>query len=80
MECSWVSDGYAFSLWHVLMGLVAAFWVSRIVAGFVSGAAPIDSLVLAATVAVILVVAALAVIVPVRAALAVDPIRALRSE
>ena len=64
----------------VLMGLVAAFWVSRIVAGFVSGAAPIDSLVLAATVAVILVVAALAVIAPVRAALAVDPIRTLRSE
>ena len=46
----------------VLMGLVAAFWVSRIVAGFVSGAATVDSLVLAATVAVILLVAALAVI------------------
>jgi ABC-type antimicrobial peptide transport system permease subunit len=64
----------------VLMGLVAAFWVSRIVAGFVSGAATIDSLVLAATVAVILLVAALAVIAPARAALAVDPIRTLRSE
>ncbi len=64
----------------VLMGLVAAFWVSRIVAGLVSGARTVDSLVLAATVAVILFVAALAVIAPARAALAVDPIRTLRSE
>jgi putative ABC transport system permease protein len=64
----------------VLIGLVAAFWVSRIVAGFVSGAASVDSLVLAATVAVILLVAALAVIAPARAALAVDPIRTLRSQ
>ena len=44
----------------VLVGLVAAFWVSRIVAGVMSGAAPVDSLVLAATVVVILLVAALA--------------------
>ena len=64
----------------VLVGLVAAFWVSEIVAGFVSGAATVDSLVLAATVAVILLVAALAVIAPARAAVAVDPIRTLRSE
>ena len=64
----------------VLIGLVAAFWVSRIVAGFVSDAATVDSLVLAATVAVILLVAALAVIAPARAAVAVDPIQTLRSE
>jgi putative ABC transport system permease protein len=64
----------------VLIGLVAAFWVSRIVAGFVSGAATVDSLVLTATVAVILLVAALAVIAPARAAVAVDPIQTLRSE
>jgi predicted permease len=64
----------------VLIGLVAAFWVSRIVAGFVSGAATVDSLVLPAAVAVILLVAALAVIAPARAALSVDPIRTLRSE
>ena len=64
----------------VLMGLVAAFWVSRIVARLVSGAATVDSLVLAATVVVTLLVAALAVIAPARAAVAVDPIRTLRSE
>ena len=64
----------------VLTGLVAAFWVSRIVAGFVSGAATVESLVLAATVAVILLVAALAVIAPARAAIAVDPAETLRSE
>jgi predicted permease len=64
----------------VLMGLVAAFWVSRIVAGFVSGAKTGDSLVLAATVVVILLVAGLALIAPARAAVAVDPIRTLRSE
>jgi predicted permease len=64
----------------VLMGLVAAFWVSRIVAGFVSRAQTGDSLVLAATVVVMLVVSALAVIAPARAAVAVDPIRTLRSE
>ena len=64
----------------VLIGMLAAFWVSRIVAGFVSGATTVDSLVLAATVAVILVVAAVAVIAPARAALAVDPIRTLRNE
>jgi putative ABC transport system permease protein len=64
----------------VLMGLVAAFWVSRIVAAFVSADRTVDSLVLAATVAVILIVAVLAVIVPARTALAVDPVRTLRSE
>jgi putative ABC transport system permease protein len=64
----------------VLMGSVAAFWVSRIVAGFVPEARTVDSVVLAATVAVILLVAVLAVIAPARAALAVDPIRTLRSE
>ena len=63
-----------------VVGLVAAFWVSRIVAGFVSGAATVDSLVLAGTVAVILLVAALAVIAPARAAIAVDPIQTLHSE
>jgi ABC-type antimicrobial peptide transport system permease subunit len=51
-----------------LIGLVAAFWVSRIVAGFVFGATTVDSLVLVATVAVILLVAAVAVIAPARAA------------
>ena len=64
----------------VLVGLVAAFWVSQIVAGFVSGAPAVDSRVLAATVAVILLVAGLAVIAPARAAVAVDPIQTLRSE
>jgi len=64
----------------VLIGLVASFWVSRIVARLVSGAGTVDSLVLAGTVVVILLVAALAVIVPARAAVAVDPIRTLRSE
>ena len=64
----------------VLMGLVAAFWVSRIVAGFVSADGTVDSLMLAATVAEILLVSALAVIVPARTALAVDPVRTLRSE
>ncbi len=44
----------------VFIGLLAAFWVSRIVAGFVSGARTVDSLVPAATVAVILLVAAVA--------------------
>lgn len=64
----------------LLAGVVAAFWVSRIVAGFVSGARTVDSFVLAATVAVVLLVAALAVIAPARAAIRVDPIRTLRAE
>jgi predicted permease len=64
----------------VLGGLVAAFWVSRIVAGFVSLATTVDALVLAVTIAVILLVAAVAMIAPARAALAVDPNRTLRSE
>ena len=64
----------------VIMGLVAAFWVSRIVTTLISGGRPADSVVLAGTVAVILLVAALAVIAPARAAVAVDPIRTLRNE
>ncbi len=64
----------------LLGGLVAAFWVSQIVAGFVSGATTVDSWVLAATIAVILLVSGLAVIAPARTALAVDPVRTLRSE
>lgn len=64
----------------VIMGLVAAFWVSRIVTTLISGGSPADSVVLAGTVAVILLVAALAVIAPARAAVAVDPIRTLRNE
>jgi ABC-type antimicrobial peptide transport system permease subunit len=64
----------------VLMGLVAAFWVSRIVTTLISGASPADSVVLAGAVAVILLVAVLAVIAPARAAVAVDPIRTLRND
>jgi putative ABC transport system permease protein len=64
----------------VLMGLVAAFWVSRIVTTLISGASPADAVVLAGAVVVILLVAALAVIAPARAAVAVDPIRTLRND
>jgi ABC-type antimicrobial peptide transport system permease subunit len=64
----------------VLVGLMISFWVSRIATGFVSGAASLDPLVLAATVAVILSVAVLAVTAPARAAAAIDPIHTLRSE
>jgi ABC-type antimicrobial peptide transport system permease subunit len=64
----------------VLAGLVMSFWVSRVAAGVVSGAASLDPLVLAVTVAVILSVAVLAVIAPARAAAAIDPVHTLRSE
>jgi ABC-type antimicrobial peptide transport system permease subunit len=62
----------------VVVGLAAAFAISRFLAGMLFQVAPHDPASMAATVAVILVVALCAALLPARRATRVDPVESLR--
>jgi putative ABC transport system permease protein len=64
----------------IVIGLLAAFALTRAIASFLFGVQPTDLLTAVAVTALLLVVAVLAAFVPARRAAAVDPMTALRAE
>ncbi len=63
-----------------LIGLPAAFWLTKLVSTFLFGLTPQDPLSIASSVAVLLAITALAGFIPARRATKVDPMVALRYE
>jgi putative ABC transport system permease protein len=64
----------------VIMGLTAAFGVTRLIASLLYQVQPADPTIFAAVAIVVLAVAMLAAYVPARRAMCVDPLIALRCE
>ena len=61
------------------VGLVASFWLTRALQGFLYGVTPHDAVSFAVVAAILAIVAAVASIVPARRAARVDPVKVLRA-
>jgi putative ABC transport system permease protein len=75
-----VRQGMKMALIGLALGLVGAFFVSRVLIGMLYGISPTDPLTFTGVSIVLLVVALLACLLPARRATRVDPIVALRDE
>ncbi|MEZ4455125.1 MAG: ADOP family duplicated permease [Gemmatimonadales bacterium] len=64
----------------LLVGMVAAFWISRLLVGLLYGVSPLDPLTWLGAVGLVLLTALGALLLPARRATRVDPQRAIRSE
>jgi putative ABC transport system permease protein len=73
-------DGMALVGLGLVLGLACALVLSRLVAGFIFGISPTDSVTFAGITAVLGLVALLACYVPARKASRIDPLSALRHE
>ena len=73
-------NGLLLALIGLVVGLVAALWLTRLVASLLFGVSANDSATFAAVTAVTLLVALLACYLPARRATRVDPLIALRNE
>ena len=63
----------------LVVGLVASFWITRALQGFLYGVTPHDIVSFAVVAAILTVVSAVASIVPARRAARVDPVKVLRA-
>jgi putative ABC transport system permease protein len=75
-----VRQGMKMAFVGLVLGLVGAFFVSRVLIGMLYGISPTDPLTFTGVSIVLLVVALLACLIPARRATRVDPIVALRAE
>ena len=74
-----VRQSMAIALAGLAIGIVASYWVSRLLTTFLYGVTPHDAFSYAAVAIVLLAVAALASVVPARRAARVDPVKVLRA-
>src|SRR6185369_9867881 len=75
-----VRQGMTMTFIGLALGLIAAFFMSRVLVGLLYGVSAKDPLTFAGVSIVLLVVALLACLIPARRAIRVDPIIALRTE
>ena len=75
-----VADGMRVAVAGVVVGIVVAFFTTRLAASLLYGVSPRDPATIGAVAAVLLLVAALANYLPARRAARVDPLVALRQE
>jgi putative ABC transport system permease protein len=75
-----LGQGLALVAWGTALGLVACYWLSRLVSSQLYGVSAYDPATLASAVVVLIVVALLATYIPARRATKVDPLVALRYE
>lgn len=75
-----LTQGLWLVIWGAVIGLVACYWLSRLVASQLYGVSAYDPLTLMSTVVVLIAVALLAAYIPARRATKVDPLVALRYE
>ncbi len=75
-----LAQGLALVAWGTVLGLVACYWLARLVSNQLYGISAYDPLTLTSVVVVLIVVALLATYIPARRATKVDPLVALRYE
>lgn len=75
-----LAQGLALVAWGTAIGLVACYWLSRLVSSQLYGVSAYDPATLTSVVVVLVVVALLAAYIPARRATKVDPLVALRYE
>jgi len=75
-----LAQGLALVVWGTALGLVACYWLSRLVSNQLYGVSANDPVTLVSVVTVLIVVALLAAYIPARRATKVDPLVALRYE
>ena len=75
-----LAQGVALVAWGAALGLVACYWLSRLVSSQLYGVSALDPATLVSVVVVLVVVALLATYIPARRATKVDPLVALRYE
>jgi putative ABC transport system permease protein len=75
-----LTQGLALVAWGTALGLIACYWLSRLVSSQLYGVSAYDPATLASVVVVLIVVALLAAYIPARRATKVDPLVALRYE
>jgi putative ABC transport system permease protein len=75
-----VAQGLRLTSLGLAIGLLAAFWMAKLMTALVYGAGTTDPATYAGTTAVLAAVAIIACVVPARTAARVDPIIALREE
>ena len=75
-----LAQGVALVAWGAVIGLIACYWLSRLVSSQLYGVSAYDPATLISVVVVLIVVALLATYIPARRATKVDPLVALRYE
>ena len=75
-----ISDGARITGLGLVVGLVGAFWLSRLMTGVLFGVQPNDPITFVTVAGVVAVISLLATAVPACRALKIDPVRALRAE